>query len=57
MAGHSKCTNIRHKKGTAYASAARKILGLKDALENNDDAQNVYSNHEIYEETLEQPTS
>ena len=38
-------------------SAAKKILGLIDALENNDDVQNVYSNHEMDEDILNQATS
>lgn len=38
-------------------STAKKILGLIDALDNNDDVQNVYSNHEIDEQILEQATS
>ena len=33
---------------------AKKILGLIDALENNDDVQNVYSNYEISGEILEE---
>ena len=35
-------------------STAKKILGLIDALENNDDVQNVYSNYEISAEILEE---
>ena len=32
---------------------ARRILGLMEALEDNDDVQNVYANFEIPEELME----